>query len=318
MAELIIYGYGTTDDAYQFADIVSYQFQSDRLTPVDSFVFASPDPMAGRRVLRVEVIYLGRTIFKGNVDNQSTTFDSDGEMTTFECRQNTALLIDNEVKPTQYASFSTLDLLQYHGYPFGIMGHQLTQNCTFREISASKGMSHWEFIVYFCTRAYGSEPYLDRYDRLTLAPFDEITHNFTNEGDGTPYLKAVVTEDRYPMISKLYVKTGEDDFGSIYNYELTNALATSMGITRERYYNPSTLWENDIKISAADVIKQAQRDCNQIALTLPVLLDATVGDRATFYHSSVSKDDLYVAQVCHYGDCDGEYTTLLLWDCDVV
>lgn len=315
-AELVVRGYSASGSVLTFRQIRSYRFQSDRFTPADSFFMEALDPIGNWRILRMEVLLNGTRLFSGMVDKQTTVLDDSGRRSTFSCRSRTALLLDNEAQPMTYASFSTLDLLKKHGYPYGITGYQLTQNCTFRSISVAKGMSHWEFISYFCKRAYGSTPFLNRDGVLLLSPLGGKTHRFANNGkNGTiPFSKAVIQEDRFGILSTLHVKTGKDDAGALYNHRTVNSIAESLGIQRERYYHPAVLWESDIRLSARDVIKEAQLDYREIAVTVPLLLDAKVGEYASFDHDQLHDDKLYIAQVRIEGSPLGVQTLLRLWD----
>lgn len=313
MCELSIRGYSMQGSILDFHNVRTFRFQSDRFTPADQFSFEALDSVGNWHITRIEVRLGTSLLFSGMVDTQTTTLDETGHRTSFSCRSCTAELLDNEVQPMVYRVFSTLDLLDRHGYPYGITGHRLNKNCTFRSISASKGMSHWEFICYFCHRAYGCTPFLDRNGNLTLIPAEGQAHRFCNQG-GIPYTKVVLREDRYQMLSTLYVKTGEDDDGTLYNHRAENGIAQSLGIRRERYYHPSTLWEDDIRLSARHVMKEAQLDYREIAVTVPRLLDARVGELAVLDDPQFREKQLYVAQVVHNGEEKGVHTLLRLWD----
>ncbi len=291
--------------------VLSYRFASDYFTPVDSFFLQTADPIHTLQVVGLSATLEGKPLFFGQVDLQSTSFTAEGVSTILECRSHTAALLDNEVKPTLYQQYATTDLLREHAYPHGVVGHRFKQNATFREIAAAKGMSHWEFIRYFCKRAYGSTPFLDRDGYLTLAPQSNITHHFAEEG-GIPYIEATLTEDRYKMLSDVFVKTGETTQGDSYNYRVSNQIAHHFGVVRRRYYHPAVVWENDIKLAAKSVIKEAQLDYRTLTVTLPFHRDVRVGEFATFTHPDHREGDFYITQVVHTGTAGGIRTTVQL------
>ena len=120
------------------------------------------------------------------------------------------------------------------------------------------------------------------------------------------------------MISKLYVKTGENDFGAEYNGIINNNIAKDLGIKRERYYNPTTEWLDDIKLSAKNVMREHQINYREIEIKVLGINDFKVGDLARIDSDIGTYQNLYISQVKIMCNDNGYYTRLRLWDRGVV
>lgn len=316
VTELLVTGTTKNGQTIAFRKLTEFSFRSDRFSPADRLRFTALDAIGAQRVTQVQVKLGGKVLFDGIVDVQKRQSDEQGKRVSFVCRSRTCLMLDNEVKPYLYVHLSAEELVQKHAAPYGVTGFVFPYNAVLEQVLARKGISHWEFVCFFCKRAFGKVPYLTADGRLALTPFGSKVHVFGT--GGTAYAAATVREDRYNMISKLYIKTSEDDWGANYGRVMENKVAEAVGVVRERYYHPSVEWENDLWLSGASIIREKQLDYFEIEVQVPRLLEVRVGELARFQDEMGVYDNLYVAQVKLDGGADGFSTTVKLWDKQVV
>lgn len=316
---VIIQGITSKGKEIQFRKIVDIRFQSDRLTPADQLDLMVLDEIVPQRIMKLSAQYQGTVFFQGIVDVQKTSITKDGYYTQLQCRSRAALLLDNEVRARLYFSITAQQLIKEHAVPYGIDRFQFPYNACLRQILAEKGMSHWEFIQLFCRLAYGKTPYLHNQQTVCLTPFSEKTHLFSNiQRDAIGFYESSIQEDRYQMISKLYIQTDRGENGAFYQQVLRNHLAETLGIVRERYYHPARQWENHINLSGENRIKEYQMAYLEITLSIAGIVFIQVGDNCIFQDKLGTYNNLYVAQVVYEVGKDGLITKLKLWDKQVV
>ena len=64
-----------------------------------------------------------------------------------------------------------------------------------------------------------------------------------------------------------------------YGGRISNALAESLGIRRERYYHPAKEWGTQLQQSARAMLQDMHHDFWSSQLTLPGLPDLFIGDQ---------------------------------------
>ncbi len=319
MAGVTIKGTTQSGKSISFKKVLSFKLQSDRFTPVDSFEFTALDDISGKNITHIYFYLDGKLLFEGYADVQKMHQGEDGKYCKFVCRNKYAGMIDNEVKPCYYYNLNSYNLLCTHAFPYGVKGANLDRNLGLRRILAKKGISHWEFVTLFFKIAYQKIPFIDRNGRLSLTPLESVSHTFSNTSKGgVKYTDASVTYDRFNLISKLFVKTGKDDDGATYNYIISNVLARNLGVSRERYLNPSSEWVDSIDVSAKSLLCEKQLDYFELELTVPKLFDAHVGDRCVFKGELGNYSNLYVAQTKLICDENSYKTKLKLWDSNMI
>lgn len=311
MAVLKIFGVTPKGKEIEFHKIAQAEYRSDRFTPADSFVFRVLE-VSNETITRVKAELDGQTLFEGIVDTQKQYWGKDGIYSEYDCRSLFAMLLDNEVKPYLYLNLTADEMLRIHGIPFGIKGGNFPFHTSLPQIIARKGESHWEFICKFCRLAYGKTPYIDGKGFLSLTPFSNQIHIL--DGQKYPIVTAKMIEDRYRMISKLYIKTAEDDYGGVYHKTIENKIATGLGVVRERYYHPGEDWKENSLTSGKDMIRERQLDYFEIDLTFPGLHRFIVGEQAQVKLDNKDFSNLYLAQVKLHSAEDGVTTQVVLWD----
>ena len=313
--DLKITGIDAKNKSYVFEKPIAFYLQSDRFTPADSFEFTAMDNIGTRKMVKLRVRIDGKQIFWGIVDVQKTVVGPAGRYIALVCRSMPCMMLDNEVRPYTYHQLTSQQLIKQHALPYGVSGSRFPYETVLEEIIARKGISYWEFIVFYCKLAYGKTPYLDRNNRITLTPYTGVKHDFSNRSaKKLHYTDAAVCEDRYGMISKLHIKTGKEEFGAAYTHHIINDMACNLGIVRERYYNPSREWEARYSMGGKSLMVDRQLDYLEIQVTVPYFLDAHVGDTASFEEENNLYPRLYVSQVRLLCDESGIQTKLKLWD----
>lgn len=298
-----------------FQKIVSLAFESDRYSPADSLSFTALDAVSDRLIVRAELALDGKKVFEGIVDVQRQTIGQNGSYHSFVCRRDTCRMLDNEVKPYWYFNLTSDQLIKTHALPYGASGASLPKSAVLPQILAKKGASHWEFITLFCRLAYHKSPYIDRNGTITCEPFQETEHCFSNHlAEGIPFTEAVLTDDRYLLLTKVWVKTGKEEYGAAYQYVLSNPPAAKLGILRERYYNPENEWKGEPSLAARQYYEDKQAGSFEIELTVPGFYDIHAGDTARFDDPRGSYNHLYVTRVRISSDASGNMTKVTLWD----
>lgn len=296
--------------------ILSLYLDADRFTPADALECRFLDPLKGNQKIASVRLLLGEEeLFDGNVDVQTRTIGQNGTYGGLVCRSKVAAMLDNEVKPYWYYNLTSTQLFKNHAFPYGAVGAQLPFRTTVAQILAKKGLSHWAFMEQFCKMAYQKRLYVQRGNIITCQPFQDTLHRFSNaDRSAIPFLEANISDDRYHMISKLYIKTAKDEYGGAYKYIVNNKMAENLGVLRERYYHPDTASQDHALISGRALIEDQQLDYFEISLTLAGLLPIQVGDSAECYDGAGWHKNLYVSQIRQSIDSTGMITKLKLWN----
>ena len=294
--------------------MVSLSFESDRFSPADFLNFTVAKHISDR-IIKIQMSLGSALVFDGIVDIQKQVIGQNGHFTNFVCRRKTCLLLDNEVKPYWYFNLTSDQIIKTHALPYGVVGADLPKKAMLPQVLAKKGISHWEFITLFCRLAYKKSPYVNREGILTCEPFQKIEHRFSNgRSDGIPFVEAKLTDDRYQMLSKVWVKTGKAEYGASYQYVLSNPSATKLGIVRERYYHPELEWNGEPSLAAKQYYEDKQAGFFEIEVTVPGLFDIRAGDSARFDDPSGSYYNLYVTKVSLLSNSEGNVTKVILWE----
>lgn len=317
MVELDIQAISNKNQKFKLVKIIDFSFQSDRFSPADTINLTVLDNLKNKKITKISIKLNNNQIFYGIVDVQKSTMNNDGVFTNFICRSMPCLMLDNEIKPAVYTNLSTVDMLKQNALKFGVNSYNIPYNCTLNRIIAKKGISRWEFINLFCKKAFGKTPFITRNYTLSLEPTSNVKHIFSIE-KGIPFFDVSISEDRYNMISKLYVKTGKNDLGAEYNGVINNSIARDLGIIRERYYNPTTEWLDDIKLSAKNIMREHHLNYREIEVKIVGIKDFKVGDLAEIDCQIGKYNNLYISQVKIICNDNGYYTRLRLWDKDLV
>ncbi len=315
MAALEIRGKTPSGKVISFPQIVAFQFQSDRFTPADSFTCTVLSNRGSENFSRILLRYNGSNLFEGIVDTQTVSFGATGETLSFSCRSLPALALDNEACPGTCLQLTSDQMIRSHGLPYGISGDAFPYRGIVQEILIPKGMSHWEFIQFYCQTVYGKTPFLNSEKKVALTPFSGREYYFSNrDGKGISYCNGKIVKNRYQMISKMLVRSKQGNYTKI----VVNNLAKGQDVLRERYYHPGREWQGKELLAGEMAVKEKQLDYFEIQLELPELSVLHVGDLARFSDPVGAYGSLYISRVLWKFDSAGLRTQVTLWDKTVV
>lgn len=312
MAELMLEGVTFAGETRSFPAVTDLLLESKRHSPADRLTVELCEDLKSVRFAALTVRAFGETLFTGFVDTQTRVVDERGIHSTLVARSFPARMLDHEIKPGTYQNLSSTQLYQKYAKPYGVTGVQFPKKVVVRELIAEKGTSIWAFIRQFCKLAYGQSVYLNRERKLTLSPYTGKSHVFGSFG--VPFTSLSLKEDRYSMISTLYIKTADTANGAYYGRVLKNGVAQQFQVERVRYYHPERIWENDVSLAGRDVLRERQLDYLEATLELAGLQNIRVGDTAMIRDASGGYSGLYVAEVRFRQNESGAYTRVKCWD----
>lgn len=305
----------TSKNTIKTSNILTLKLKSSRYIPADSLNISLILDDHFIKYSKVELFIENTKVFCGIVDSQSININENIISTSFSCRNITALMLDNEVKPYIYFKLSSEQLIQRHALPFGVKGAIFPFSSTVNFIQIKKGSSHWSVIDLFCKQQYKQTPYLNSEGFIIVDRFSENSLSFSNHDQNSiNFISAKILDNRNTILSKVYIKTGLDAYGSSYLKSIENPIAKELDISRERYFNPPKEWLKDSKASAEYFMKKSQTDAFSIALTIPYIINAKVSDSASFFSNIFSSSNLYISQIDISIDQNGIFSYVKLLD----
>ncbi len=229
-----------------------------------------------------------------------------------------AIPIDNEVKPHIYFKLSSEQLIERHIKPFGIKGAIFPYPTTINFIQIKKGSSHWSVVDLFCKQQYNKIPFLRSDGFISVENFSNNNNiTFSNNNPRyINYISAKIIDNRYKIISKIFIKTGIDSYGPSYGKHINNHIAEKLNIIRERYFHPTKEWLKNSKASAEYFMKNYQRESISIDLIIPKIININLGQSASFISKEFSNSNLYISQIEFYIGNNGILSYVKLLDKD--
>lgn len=297
-------------------NIINFSFNADKYIPCDSLKFSCELENEADEFYEIDVFLDGNLIFDGIVDRQTVSITNTGRFISFECRNKTALMIDNEIKPRYYYRLSSEQLFLKFAKPFGIKGFDFPYPATKNFIQIKKGSSYFSMISEFCKLVYKKEPYITKDKIITLNPINQKLHIISNSNaKGIKYSSIKIKHLNDKIISKLYMKTAADYYGNSYDISFDNSYAQRKHVLRERYYNPTntvdTFKENETK----QILNENNRECFLIEITLPYLKNMNIGDCVRIADDKLKYDNLYISKMSYIiSPTQGAITKLYLQD----
>lgn len=284
-----------------------------RHSPADRLTVTVAHDWRDTRFYALQATLGGEELFLGFVDSQKRVVDETGVHTTIVARSFPARMLDHEIKPGTYRQVTSAQIYDKLAKPYGVKGAAFPKKAVVAEMIAEKGTSLWAFIRQFCKLAYGRSVYIDREQKLSLSPYTGVDHVFGSMG--IPFSSLSVEEDRYSILSTLYIKTDETSSGAAhYGRVLHNGVAEKFHVDRVRYYHPGKIWENDFSLAGRDVLRERQLDYLEMTLELPGIHAIRVGDTASIQDQSGGYSGLYVAEVRYLQQGSGAKTRVKCWD----
>lgn len=296
----------------ELAPCVELLLESKRQTPADRLtVVLALDP-GNERYHTIVCAVNGVTRFSGLVDSQTRTVKEDGVRLTISARSAWGRMLDDEVRPGTYVKVRSGELVQKLAKPYGIVGAEFPKAAVLPELVVEKGSSVWSVLTQFCKQAYGRRVYINRDKKLTFQATGRVLHRVGSEE--LPYTALSITEDRYGLVSDLYVKNHEGQ----YRTHLKNKVAQAFRVKRTRYLHPGRAWERALTIAGKDALTERQLDYWEAEVLLPSAADLRVGDRAVLLEGKRGYEQLYVAEVRLQIAGGLSHTRVRLWDAQLL
>lgn len=304
------------DQTLTFQNILSLNYDSDRFIPCDSLDFTATMQFQNIEFYEITVYSDSNILFEGIVDKSEVILSSKGLLRKFMCRNKTALMIDNEVKPNIYSRLTSTQLFDIYARPFGVIKCNFPYNATQWLLQVKKGSSNWTVIEGYCHLNYHTVPYINHQRILTLSPFNDTIHIIGNSKIGAlPYEKMNIVNDYHKLISRLYMKTATETYTYYYGVVFDNQEAIRRKVKRERYYHPKDIRQYVGTGETERVINNSSRDFFSVIVTLPSFNNIHVGDCIEIHDDNYSNKNLYVSSVnLKANDTSGLLTTLILRD----
>lgn len=298
---------------------IVFEYYADRYVPCDSLevtVPVSDNLNYGEEFCEVSAVLNGAKIFDGIVDTQILSYSDKGRLLKLSCRNKTALLLDNEVKPSIYFQLTSKQLFEKYAAPYGVVGTDFPFEVKQNFMQVKKGYSNWRVIQEFCLLAYKALPYINRKNILVLNPLTSNNiHLSKSSFNGKRYSQISYKTYRHKQISRIHMKTATETYGYYYGVVIDNKVALNKGIMRERYYHPISKITVNAKGEAERIIKDSNRSAYETEVVIPEIIDVQIGDSISIAEPILNGKSLFVSRICCRADStNGIYTRLTLSD----
>lgn len=303
MAALTVTVYDSGGAPHTLEQLTSFRWEFSKDHPYASFRCTALDLPSGW-IHRLEVSLEGELLFSGKMDTQVWEMTPSGSRSTLTARSATAALVDNEAAPVLYQNYSLAQMLYDHGYPYGLSGNALPGGLL-SQITCAKGMSHWDFLQFYCRLLLGYLPWVDE-DRVLMRPSAAGETISFSPGE---YESFTLKLDRTGLISRLYVLDQADQYRPI-----ANRFAQSLQAEKTEYYAPPGRWSQNLTQAAGNRFREGQLDYLVGKLTLSGLHWYRLGQRVNFSGEGLAMAGLELYGITLEGDQGGCHTTLTLAD----
>lgn len=300
--------YKNDDEITTLTKPLKMSIDMDENVPADSLsaVFVSAEkPFEADKI---KVYDDSGLIFNGVIDEVHRKTSRGVLYLSISARSLTAMLLDNESKPTSYSESSTSVIFLNHLKPCGITSFKGEERILRGRIRIPKGGSNWSAFYKFCVNAFGKTP---RIERDGTAYFDGVQSDdevlFSNE-NGVKYNSVTEKYRPYKQITKVYSKLAE--YGGYSTYT-TNPETDSDSVKRERYLDAV----NQIYTAtvADEIISNSNKESYLVTVESPERCIPTLGAAVKIDDKALGKlDNLYLSALHYSLSPSGESTVFTL------
>lgn len=277
---------------------ISLEYKENRFIPCDSLDITFLMQYEHEDFSEVTASLNNILFFDGIVDKQILSYSNKGYLLTLSCRNKTALLVDNEVKPYMYFQLTSSELFKRYALPYGVLSYEFPYEAKKNFLEVKKGMSNWNVIEEFCEQVYNKKPYINKEKKLVLSPLTNKSFVFSNNiPNSIAFCEIKIQKINYKLISKLFLKTATENYGYYYGVVINNENALKQDVKRERYYHPKSKISINAKKEAEQIIKNSNRNSFVIEITIPSLIDIKIGDNVIINDNIINRDNLAVIDV---------------------
>lgn len=303
----------TDGTAVEVGAPLRFTYDARLLTPYRSLEVSVQQAEWTSDVRRLRLKRDGTVFFDGIVDSRSYEITKQGMVCTFSCRSNGgAQMSDNQQAVYTYFNVTSSGMMSTYATPCGIAGARFPNAAAIGIFVVADKETYWDIMKNFCLQAYGKHPYVDEDNYINLTPYTGVTRS-VGQGTAAPCLEITAKKHRN-LVSRVYVRTGSDDFGDVYGNNYTNSKATALGIQRVQYLSPSRSWPANQQTYANWQFYQSQIDANQVEVFLPGWQPFRLGDTVRFTDPVQKGQGYYIGAMQITAASDGVKTKLTLWD----
>lgn len=258
------------------------------------------------QAVRLRLEEQGKTLFFGVVDELCAKSGKEGHLATLSCRGMQALLMDNELRATEYAKLSFTDAVANFVTPFGVElaeGRELPNLSNFAVETAT---TPWQALRGYCRHSGGILPRFTRGGKLLFSA-EGTAHRCLSEKNGV--LEAELCLCRYGLIAEqLIVTAGKQTVEQERDETLLAAGVKTQKVTMKQGKTLKADWR-----SARQRMEDAKRQARILTVTLSGYQELEPGDRVTADLNKLGlAGEFTVQSVCHSADSMGKRTKLIL------
>lgn len=301
----------TQGGSVTFNKVISFTFESDYFDVSDHLTVKLPNSQAVGIFTTLDAYIDGRCFFRGMVDLQQNIFSREGNWLQLECTSIHARLKQNQVQPTELNNFNTAFIIQNYIQPYGITSVEMPDaSCSYMSITL--GMTAWDVVDLYCRMIFDHIPHFNRDGALSSNPISGYTVYLGGVSGATPYLSLRYCDNTKSVLSSVHAKASDDKYD--YSYVVTNPLAATYQIQRERYYKPLECWDYIPGMGVEEVIRNSNAKSKVFDVEVPKILDVYPSDKIVFLDRPDFPSPLYAGHVKWQADENGCFTTIQVYD----
>lgn len=301
MKKKVSFSLGNSEN-YEFSvnKCIELKYNGNRFNPIEKIYakFICYDINEINQVLtNFNVFVDNQPVFYGIVDKQIVSPIGYEYQLEIYASSKARLLVENKVIPKMLYRISTETLNNEYIKPF-LKGNRFPYSTTINFINVPMGTSNWDIIDVFCKIMYNSPAFIDRDGYISITPFTNTYHKFSNyEVDTIKFNNIEFISSKKKLVSDLYLKTHEDNDGAVFDIFKENPLKYSLNINSKKYYDPPIAWAKSYDKYFKYFFQKDNREIELIKISINYLKDIKLGDLAEIDYNNILLKDLYVYEI---------------------
>lgn len=254
-------------------------------------------------------VYDGDTLlFHGPVDRQSLSVGEQGRQLSLSARDYSALLLDNEAKPTRFTFCRLSDLFEAFVYRHGIT-NGIYKNPYYAPFDVHKGYSEFEALERFCRLTDLGRPYVDETKTLQVHELSGKEQAVFSPQGWTPLSAQRVLNRHKPLDEVVLMQRDTLQ----YSQTIANKSGLAGNISRRRYKKLFAYTDWQAQNEARRILAESRGGSREYTVTLAGLQRIAIGTGASVAAFGIAAAGLTVVKTALICSEDGIYTTVTLW-----
>jgi hypothetical protein len=262
-----------------------------------------------RNLHKIRVIYDGKMMFEGYIDEQIFEKSERGMFLKIWARSEGSILLENQAMPQVYYKVTLSDVFKRHIKPYGFEEIISTKNPMLEKFVIKQGMSEWEALKLFCVKTLNIEPRIEGL-KIEVGAKEGKRYFFSNSSlGGCVYTEVMVRHKRCGNISQVFLKGKNGE----YKQFISNVKAINMGIEAKRYIFYPFMVQDDVKFrlhNFSEKIKMINNKALMVFITCPSVMNVNIGDIIFVKDKAVSVENFIVSDVLKQISCKGKVTKI--------